>query len=150
MGRKYGLAKYGRGTYDLGGGPILFTGDVVFAVNLSGKYNRWMPFSGEVFFEFDITGSFRYTVQFMGGIIVQVDLIGNMNYTTHMHGNLPVIVDLYSIKEYMGPYWGEVGDLPDPWAPIPGPPPEFWVPIEAAPSTEFWVPIVEPNPAFRQ
>jgi hypothetical protein len=129
MGRKYGLGKYGAGTYDLlpiTGVDVYFSGSVSFAVNVGEEKSiiRELGLSGNVIVGVNFEGSLSRQVTFNGGFEIYVGITGNGYFGPPWQPN-PIPVDPVDIWQ---PVHENVG---------------VWEPIEAV-STEIWVPVTKP------
>jgi len=106
MGRKYGLGKYGAGTYDLQathtivnlvGNPIV----VNIAVNSATLHSEH---------------------HLMGTIIIRIGLTGAIGHNINLVGQINTNFVVQSNSEFIGPFW--IPDIPDNWFDVP----EGWTP----------------------
>jgi hypothetical protein len=106
MGRKYGLGKYGAGTYDLETVHeiIAFEGAISFVVTIP-------------------TATLINTRQLMGHMIIEVDITGQVGHTARFEGLLSVDINIVSVDAFIGPQWGPESE--DNWCDVP----EGWIPI---------------------
>jgi hypothetical protein len=106
MPRKYGLGKYGAGTYDLEAVHeiILLEGSFTVPVTVT-------------------TAALTNIRRLMGFTIVKVNINGVVGHTARLEGMIAVSVDITNNKIFIGPQWEPDSnenwcDVIDPWIPV--------------------------------
>ena len=123
MGRKYGLGKYGDGTYDLDH-EIMFSASLTFDINIAGFFHKSSLLSGSL------------------GFVINFE---STEYLGPPWAPINELPDIWvPVLEPTDPWSPIAADSTETWTPVTMSSSEMWNPATAD-SSEIWVPIVHPT-----